>query len=380
MKISQRAYLLLLVAIAAGCQPPPAPPAPPPAQVTVAQAAEREVSEWDEYTGRIEAPEYVELRPRVGGYLTEVTFMEGAMVKKGETLYVIDPRPYQADLDRAEAEVARAEAALKLAQAEFARAEKLRKDSVLSPDEFDKVAAQRMQAEAMLRSGRAAADSARLNLEFTRVTAPISGRVSRTQVTVGNLVQPGTTLLTTLVSLDPVYAWVDVDERSVLKYNRLAREGKRESARDTTIPMFLGLGDETGFPHEGFVDFVDNRLDPRTGSIRARGVFRNADRRFTPGMFARLRVAGSGKYSAITVPDRALGSDQAAKFVFVVDAEKKVQFRPVKAGPLIDGARVIQEGLKPGEWVISEGLMKARPGAVVEPVDAGGKPITAAAR
>src|SRR5205823_1618621 len=224
---------------------------------------------------------------------------------------------------------------------------------------------------AAIKSATAALDSARLNLEFSEIHAPIDGRISSALVTEGNLVSggvsgAGASLLTTLVSLDPLYCYGSADERAILKYIRLSKEGKRESARDKQIPAEMGLADETGFPHKGYMDFVDNRVDPNTGTMRARGVFPNADHGLSPGFFARLRIPGSGKYPALLIPDRALGSDQAQKFVYVVNAEKKVEFRPVKAGPMVDGLRVVSAGLKAGEQVIVEGLMRVRPGIVVD--------------
>jgi RND family efflux transporter MFP subunit len=222
-----------------------------------------------------------------------------------------------------------------------------------------------------VRSAKAAADLARLNLGFTEIRAPIDGRISSALITEGNLVSggvsgAGASLLTTLVSLDPLYCYGSADERAILKYIRLSREGKRDSARDFDIPAEMQLADETGFPHKGHMDFVDNRVDPNTGTLRARGVFPNPDHSLSPGFFARLRIPGSGKYPALLIPDRALGSDQAQKFVYVVNSEKKVEFRPVKIGPMIDGLRVVKEGLKPGQQIIAEGLLRVRPGIVVE--------------
>ena len=236
-----------------------------------------------------------------------------------------------------------------------------------------------------MRSAKATLDSAKLNLEFTQIRAPIDGRISRAVVTEGNLISSGVagsgaTLLTTIVSLNPLYLYGDADERSVLKYLHLRREGTRVSARDELIPAEMGLADEAGFPHKGYMDFVDNRIDPGTGTMRARGVFSNADHSLSPGFFGRIRIPGSGKYPALLIPDRALGSDQAQKFVYVVNAEKKVEFRPVKIGPMIDGLRVVKEGLKPGEQIVIEGLLRVRPGIVVEAKPWEGSPQTAAAK
>jgi RND family efflux transporter MFP subunit len=220
-------------------------------------------------------------------------------------------------------------------------------------------------------SAKATEDSARHNLEFTEIRSPIDGRTSRAVVTAGNLISggvsgAGATLLTTVVSQDPLYCYADVDERSILKYLQLRREGKRESALDKPIPTEMALADEVGFPHKGVTDFVDNKVDPTTGTLHFRGVFPNPERALGPGFFARMRIPGSGKYPALLIPDRALGSDQSQKFVYVVNAEKKVEFRPVKIGPMIDGLRVVKEGLKPDEQIIIEGLLRVRPGVVVD--------------
>jgi multidrug efflux system membrane fusion protein len=241
----------------------------------------------------------------------------------------------------------------------------------ISEEDFDTKSKQYGAAQATVMSAKAAADLAMLNLEFTEIHSPIDGRISRALVTEGNLVSSGisgsgATLLTTVVSLNPLYLYGDADERSILKYLRLRREGARVSARDAEIPAEMELADETGFPHKGHMDFVDNRIDPNTGTMRARGVFSNADHSLSPGFFGRIRIPGSGKYQALLIPDRALGSDQSVKFVYVVNPEKKVEFRPVKIGPMNDGLRIVKEGLKPGEQVIVEGLLRVRPGVVVD--------------
>ena len=331
----------------------------------------REVIEWDEYIGRLESPETVEVRARVNGYLDKVHFKEGKEVKKGDPLFTIDPRPYRAEYDRAQAEHQRAVSQADLAKNDFERAQRLIATKAISEEDYDTKAKTFAAAQATVMSAKAAADLAKLNLEFTEIHSPIDGRTSRALVTEGNLVSSGisgsgATLLTTVVSLDPLYLYGDADERSILKYLKLRREGSRVSARDAQIPAEMELADETGFPHKGFMDFVDNRIDPTTGTMRARGVFTNADHSLSPGFFGRIRIPGSGKYQALLIPDRALGSDQSVKFVYVVNAEKKVEFRPVKIGPMIDGLRVVKEGLKPGEQIIVEGLLRVRPGAVVD--------------
>src|SRR5258706_319544 len=354
-----------------GCGKHPSTTAPAPV-VSVIQPVARDVVEWDEYIGRLESPETVEIRARVSGYLDKVHFKEGKEVKKGDLLFTIDRRPYQADFDHAEADHQRAESQADLAKSDAERAKNLIATKAISAEDFDTKTKTYTSALAAVKSARAAMDSARLNLEFTEIRAPIDGRISSALVTEGNLVSggvsgAGASLLTTLVSLDPLYCYGSADERAILKYIRLSKEGKRVSARDQEIPAEMGLADETGFPHMGHMDFVDNRVDPNTGTLRARGVFTNSDHSLSPGFFARLRIPGSGKYPALLIPDRALGSDQSQKFVYVVNAEKKVEFRPVKIGPVIDGLRVVKEGLKAGEQVIVEGLMRVRPGVTVDP-------------
>jgi len=329
----------------------------------------RELIEGDEYTGRLEAVDSVEVRARVSGYLQSVHFKDGQIVKKGDLLFVIDPRPYQAELDNAEAALKLAKARLKLAQDNLARAKKLLSAHAISQEEADTRASDERVALATVEQAEAAVQTAKLNVEFTRVTAPISGRISRKLVTEGNLINSGTggTLLTTIVSLDPIYCYAEADEQSFLKYTRLAREGKRPSSREVRNPAYLTLADETGFPHKGYIDFVDNRLDSNTGTITGRAVFPNPDLTLTPGLFARIRIPGSGKYKAILIPDEAIVSDQSEKYVFVVNNKNTVEQRGVKLGPLAGGLRIIREGIKPEDWVIVSGVQRARPGAIVDP-------------
>ena len=375
---------LLIGSFLTGCGKRAQPAAPPPPTVSVIQPVAREVVEWDEYIGRLESPETVEVRARVSGYLDKVHFKEGKEVKKGDLLFTIDPRPYQAEFDHANAEYERAVSQTDLAKNDFERAKRLIATKAISEEDYDTKSKTYTAAQAAVRSAKATLDSAKLNLEFTQIHAPIDGRISRAVVTEGNLISSGVagsgaTLLTTIVSLNPLYLYGDADERSVLKYLHLRREGTRVSARDELIPAEMGLADEAGFPHKGYMDFVDNRIDPGTGTMRARGVFSNADHSLSPGFFGRIRIPGSGKYPALLIPDRALGSDQAQKFVYVVNAEKKVEFRPVKIGPMIDGLRVVKEGLKAGEQIVIEGLMRVRPGIVVEAKLWEGSPQTAVA-
>lgn len=361
---------LLVLAAITGCKKP-SMPAPPPPQVTVIKPVAREVMEWDEYTGRLEAKESVEVRARVSGNLDKVHFAEGKEVKAGDLLFTIDPRPYQADYDHAEAEFQRAVSQEELAKNDFERAKRLITAKAISEEDFDTQSKNFAQAQAASRSAKATLDAAKLNLDFTEIHSPIDGRISRALITEGNLVNGGSgtsaTLLTTIVSLDPMYCYVDVDERAVLKYIRLGKEGKRDSAREKQIPAEFALPDEEGFPHQGYIDFVDNRVDPSTGTLKARGVFANADHTISPGFFVRLRVPGSGKYSAVLLPERAFGSDQSDKFVYVVNAEKKVEYRPVKLGALVDGLRVVLSGVQTNDLVITEGLMRVRPGVMADP-------------
>src|SRR6184192_3695251 len=303
--------ILSIFLMAGGCKKKAAPPQAP-LPVNVVAAVEKEVNEWDEFTGRLEAVESVEIRPRVSGYITEIRFQAGAIIKKDDLLYVIDPRPYQADFDRAAAEVERMDAQLKLAEIELNRAKELRAKATISASEFDQKAATYQGAAAAKSSAEAAKNAAALNLEFTQIKSPIDGRVSDQRITVGNLVQPGAgpdSLLTTVVSVDPIYAKVDADENAVLKYVKLSEEGKRVSARTAKIPAWVELGNETDFPHEGYVDFVDNRLDPGTGTVRARVVLKNWNPNFiTPGFFARVRILGATPYRGALIADKVISS------------------------------------------------------------------------
>jgi RND family efflux transporter MFP subunit len=377
LKESSAIAALLSALLFEGCGKHVAPTAPPPT-VTIVQPVARDVVEWDEYIGRLESPETVEVRARVSGYLDKVHFKEGKEVKTGDLLFTIDRRPYQAEYDRADAEHQRAVSQAELAKNDFERAKRLIATKAISEEDFDTKAKTYTAAEAAVMSAKATEDSAKLNLEFTEIHSPIDGRIGRALVTQGNLISggvsgAGATLLTTIVSLDPLYVYSDADERAILKYLQLRREGSRVSARDEPIPAEMALADETGFPHKGYIDFVDNRVDPNTGTMRGRGVFPNEDHSLSPGFFARMRLPGSGKYPALLIPDRALGSDQAEKFVYVVNAEKKVEFRPVTIGPIIDGLRVVKTGLKAGESIIVEGLLRVRPGVVVDAKPAGTK-------
>jgi RND family efflux transporter MFP subunit len=371
MKLVVSLGLVLLLIAEVGCKKATAP-APAPLPVNVVTVVEKEVNEWDEFTGRLEAVESVEIRPRVSGYITEVHIEAGAIIKKGDLLYVIDPRPYQADFDRAAAEFERMQAQLKLAQIELDRAKELRTKNTISASEFDQKAATYQGASAAAASAEAAKNSAALNLEFTQIKSPIDGRVSDARITLGNLVQPGAgpeSVLTTVVSVDPIYAKVDADENAILKYVKLSEEGKRVSARTAKIPAFVELGNETGFPHEGYIDFVDNRLDPGTGTVRARAVLTNWNPNLiTPGFFVRVRVAGATAYRAALIPDKVISSQQGVKFVFVVKADNTLERRNVETGTMFEGKRIVKSGLKDGEKVVSTRLQLIQPGMPVKPI------------
>jgi RND family efflux transporter MFP subunit len=355
-------------------------------QVTVAQAISRKVTEFDEFTGRFEAVERVEVRPRVSGYISSVNFTDGSEVKKGDVLFVIDPRPYVAERDRARAQLAQARSQLVLAKSEHERATKLLGQHAISQEELDTRTAGSEEAQANVEAAQAALDSAALNLEFTRVTAPISGRISRALVTSGNFVANGQTLLTTLVSLDPIYVTFDGDEQAYLKLTKRAREKAGGAAGAARNPVRVGLADENGYPHEGTIVFVDNALDPATGTIRNRALLDNHERLFTPGLFARIRLLGGAQHDAVLVNDSAIGTDQTVRYVLVVGAGNKVEYRPVQLGPVIDGLRVVQSGLAPGETIVVNGLQRVRPGAQVqaehvamrEPQGSGQQPAEAA--
>lgn len=345
---------------------PVGPPQMPPMPVKTGLPLQKEVTDWDEYTGRIEAMETVEIRARVSGYLDRVMLKDGDKVKKGDLLFVIDPRPYQAELNRAEAELERARSRLELAHNDLARAEKLRKSKAISEEEYDGRSKGQRESAGALKSAEAAAQVARLNLGFTEIRAPISGRIGRELITPGNLVNADQTLLTTIVSIDPVYVYIDADERAVLKYRRMAATGERTSARDTKIPAELALLDETGFPHHGHIDYVDPRLDASTGTLRARGVFENPAELLSPGFFARLRVHGGAPRQALLIPERAIGSDQGQKFVWIAKPDGSIEYRRVTLGGQHGALRVVADGLKPNEQVVIEGIQKLRPGAKVK--------------
>src|SRR5437773_7332057 len=340
---------------------------PPLPKGTVAAAISRKVTEFDEFTGRFEAVERVEVRPRVSGYISSVNFKDGSEVKKGDVLFVIDPRPDVAERDKPRAQLAQARSQLILARSERDRATRLLAQHAISQEEFDTRTSGLEQGQANVEAAQAALDAATLNVTFTRVTAPISGRISRALVTSGNFVTNGQTPLTTLVSLDPIYVSFDGDEQEYLKYTKLARDPAHASSRDAHSPVLVGLADENGYPHQGVMVFVDNALDPATGTIRSRALLDNHDRGFTPGLFARIKLMGGSQHEAVLINDSAIGTDQTVRYVLVLAAANKVEYRPVQLGPVIDGLRVVQSGLAPGETIVVNGLQRVRPGAQVAP-------------
>ncbi|MDW8309860.1 MAG: efflux RND transporter periplasmic adaptor subunit [Verrucomicrobiales bacterium] len=352
------------------CGKPTAPMMPPPV-VTVTQPQLTTVTNWDEYPAHLEAVESVDVRARVAGYLNSIHFRDGAEVRAGDLLFVIDPKPFEADLERARAERRRAETQLELARNDLRRAEELRTNRAISDEEFDARSKAMRAAEDALAAARAAEAAAELNLGYTRVTAPITGRISERFVTVGNMIQgsgmvPGT-VLATLVSLDPIYAYFDVPE-AVFEAYRARHEGLRV-AGSPALPCELGLAAEEGFPHRGRVDFFDNRVDRKTGTIRMRGVFANPERLLLPGMFARVRVPIERVENALLIPEAAILSEQTRKFVYVLNAEQIVEPRPVQLGRLHGRQRQILGGLRPDDRVVVSGLLMLRPGIKAQVAD-----------
>jgi RND family efflux transporter MFP subunit len=331
--------------------------APP---VTVAQTLVRTVNDTDEFTGRLQAVDTVQVRPRVGGYVDAVSFQEGALVHKGQLLFQIDPRPYQAEVDRLSANLRQARAEQVLAQSNTDRARRLFAQHAIAREEADRQDTAAQSAAAQVGATAAALATAQLNRSFTEVRAPIDGRVSNFRVTVGNLV--GTNdVLTSVVSVNPVYAYFDVDEHSFLKLDALRR------AHGKPPRVLMGLANEDGFPHNGRIDFIDNQLSAGTGTIRLRAVFDNADAPYTPGLYARLQLRSDNPTPRALIDDRAVGTDLGNKFVYVVDAQHRAQYRRVDTGPLLDGLRVINDGLKAGDVVVVNGLQRVRPGVEVAP-------------
>src|SRR6266446_2686044 len=359
-----RPLIAVLALSLSGCgDKPPQQAAAGPPPVTVAQPTKRTVTDWDEFTGRFEAVEEVQVRARVGGFVTGVEFRDGAIVHAGDLLYVIDPRPFEAVADQADGQLADARAKAELAKRELDRGLTLVQTSAVSESIVDQRRQALQAARAAEMQAEGALKAAKLNIEFTHVLAPITGRVSRHLVSIGNLVQGsegGATLLTSIVSLDPIYIYFDVDEATYLKNNRLWFEGKRPSSRDTPNPVQVTLTGETEPSHKGKMDFLDNRLDKSTGTLRSRAVIPNKDLSILPGQFGRVRLIGSLPHEALLIPDTAIATDQSRKIVFVVKDDDTVEARAVELGPLDDGLRLIRTGLKPEDRVIIEGIQRAR--------------------
>ena len=365
------AAALAAAALLSGCgqaseaqTPPPGPP-----QVEVAPAVRKPVRDVEEFTGRLEAPESVDLRGRVGGTIEKISFRDGATVHAGDLLFSIDSRPYEAEVARDEAQLEVVKAQADLARADLARADKLLDARAVSRQEYDQLTEGARSSDANVRAAEAALRVARLNLEYTAVRAPIGGRISRANVTVGNLIDDKT-VLTTLVSTDRVYAYFDGSEATYLKLRGVAPQ---------QLQVRMGLADESGLPHTGRLDFIDNRLNPQTGAIRLRAVFDNRHAEFTPGLFARMQLADAVAHERVLTPDRAVGTDQSKNFVFVVAANHMTQFREIHPGALVGGMRVVESGLEPGELVIVSGVQRVRPGVPVNPqtvpLDGDGMPV-----
>jgi membrane fusion protein, multidrug efflux system len=362
--------LTTFAAVLAGCSSSAQPKAaaPPPVEVSVAEVVCKQLGDTDEFTGRLEAVHEVEIRPRVSGYLQSVKFKEGAIVQQGNLLFQIDPRPFQAEVDRLKGDLSQAKAQLSRAQSDFARAERLHNNDGMSAEEYDRRSAARNEAEARIASTEAALRGAELNLEFTRVVAPISGRVGRAEITQGNLVEGGAGQvkpLTTLVSLDPIYVYFDVDEQTYLKFAKQTQT--RGTSHDLHGSAQLGLADEDGFPHTGQVSFVDNQVSSSTGTIRLRATFPNKNFALTPGLFARIQLQGGGMRSACMARDEAIITDLNQRYVFVLGKNNTLEYRPVKLGPMAEGLRVVRDGLHEGDVIVVNGIQRVRPGAVVTP-------------
>ena len=355
--------LALAVTAFSACQKgdsgaPGASQGPPPAEVSVAAVINKEITEWDDFTGRVEAKETIEIRPRVGGYLASVNFDEGKPVKKGQLLFAIDDREYRAAVETASANVARAQSRSEVAAGEVARSNQLLVARAVSQEEFASREGELRQAVADVRSAQASLTQARLNLEFTRIESPIDGRIGLAMMRPGNLVAPGTSLLATVVSLDPMYVYFEGDERTYLKYQVMARAGERPSSRDAQSPVRMGLANEDGYPHQGVMDMVDNQLNPQTGSIRARAVFDNKDGVFTPGLFARIQLMGSGTHQALLIHDQAVLTDQDRKYVYVVGPGNTALRKNIVLGDLVDGLRIVAGGLEASDSVVVNGTRK----------------------
>jgi multidrug efflux system membrane fusion protein len=342
----------------------------PPPDVSVARVVKKSVTQWDEYSGHVEAIDSAEIRPRVAGHLNRVHYQEGGLVEKGQLLFTIDSREYRAVAEAARADVARAEARVAVAKQELARGEKLIASRAISQGELDARRMESQQAEADVLAARANQATAELNLGFTRVTAPFAGRAGAALVKPGNLVAPNETLLTTLVSVDPVYVTFTGDESAYLRYQELVRSGNRESPREGETPVLVGLSNEEGFPHKGTVDFVDNAINAESGTIRVRAVVPNADGAFTPGLFARVRLLGETQKDALLIHEQAVLTDQDRRYVYILGQNSSAERRDVAIGPHVEGLVVVENGLKPTDKVIVNGMRKIFfPGQPVKPRD-----------
>lgn len=348
----------------------------PPVKVEVALPTEQEVTDYQDFTGRVDAVESVDIRSRVSGYLTKIAFdpglESGGEVKVGDLLFEIDERPYRITLDSAKAQQAHAEASLKTTSAELERTEGLFKKQISTQADLDRDTGNKMQAEASIMSGKASVAQATLDLEFTRITAPINGRISRSLPSIGDLITPATGKLTSIVSVDPMYVYFDMDEPTLLAVLKQFREGKLKSAAESRLPVMMGLTNDEGYPLQGYVDFVENQVDANTGTLRVRGVFANpkpaqGPRVLIPGLFARVRLPIGEAHKAILIPERAIGRDQGNPFVYVVNADNDVVYRRIKLGALHDGRRVVLEGLSSGEKIVVNGVQRIRPGVKVDP-------------
>jgi membrane fusion protein, multidrug efflux system len=362
---------VLSVVLSSGCARTAAQPGePPPSKVTVAKVVPQGVTEWDEFTGRLEAVNSVSVRPRVSGYVSAVRFEEGAIVRRGDPLFLIDPRPFEAEVDRLRAELNRARATVRRAKSELDRAGRLASENAMSHEEQERRASFAEESSAQVAAVEAALRAAELNLEFTRITSPIDGRVGRAIVTQGNLVSSGpgeATILTTVVSLDPIYATFDADEQAYLQYAAMARKAAGAKGQGA-LPIRLALASDRSFPIEGKLNFLDNQIDPATGTIRARAIFRNADRSLTPGLFVRLQLPKATQRAGLLIQDRAVGTDLDKRFVYVVKPDHTIEYRGVELGPLVNGLRVVRSGVNDGDLVVVNGLQRVRPGVKVEPV------------
>jgi multidrug efflux system membrane fusion protein len=368
--IGVTALIALVLALLPGCRGVVVPQAPPLATVSVSQPLQRDVIRWDQYSGYLSSPQSVTVNARVSGLIEEAPFREGAIVHAGDLLFKIDPRPFQADLDNKQAAVAQAEALAAKTKADYARSTALLKAQVIARADYDSTKASYGEADASLKAAEAGLETSRLNLQWTKVRAPITGRVSRMNVTAGNLVNGGSgqaTTLTTIVSIDPLYCYLNVPESTALRYQELALQEEKSDVAGAKVGCFLQLENETNFPHQGVIDFVDNQVDVNTGTVQIRCVFANPTTILTPGLFTLTRIPASRRYQALLIPDAAVNTDQSERYLLIVGANDVVQQRPVKLGALFGTLRSITDGLKPGERVVVNGMLSAMPGVKVDP-------------